>query len=105
AARMGALLTRGLRALQQEYPQMGDVRGPGLFIGVEMVKDPVTKESAPAEAKRIVEEAMKRGVILATASARPNGLNVKPPLLIEEAEIETVLSVLADCLKLVFPGR
>jgi 4-aminobutyrate aminotransferase-like enzyme len=105
AARMGALLTRGLQALQQEYPQIGDVRGPGLFIGVEMVRDPVTKEPAPAEAKRIVEEAMRRGVILATASALPNVLKLKPPLVIEEAEIDTVLSVLADCLKVVYPAR
>ena len=105
AARMGAVLTRGLRALQQEYPQLGDVRGPGLFIGVEVVKDPVSKEPAPGEARRIVEEAMRRGVILATASALPNVLKLKPPLVIEEAEIDTVLSVLADCLKVVFPGR
>jgi 4-aminobutyrate aminotransferase-like enzyme len=104
AARMGALLTRGLRAFQAEYPQIGDVRGPGLFIGVEMVRDPVTQEPAPAEAKRIVEEAWKRGVILATASALPNVLKFKPPLIIEEAEVETVLSVLADCLKVVYPG-
>ncbi len=105
AARTGALLTRALTALQAEYPQIGDVRGPGLFIGVEMVKDPVTQEPAPAEAKRIVEEAWKRGVILATASALPNVIKLKPPLIIEEAEVETVLGVLADCLKLVFPGR
>jgi len=104
AARMGALLTRGLTALQAEYPQIGDVRGPGLFVGVEMVKDPVTKEPAPAEAKRIVEEAWTRGVILATASALPHVIKLKPPLIIEEAEIATVLEVLADCLKLVLRG-
>ena len=105
AGRMGALLTRGLRALQTEYPQIGDVRGPGLFVGVEMVKDPASREPAPAEARRIVDEAMRRGVILATASALPNVLKLKPPLIIEEAEIETVLGVLADCLKVVYPGR
>jgi 4-aminobutyrate aminotransferase/(S)-3-amino-2-methylpropionate transaminase len=105
AARMGALLTRGLRALQAEYPQIGDVRGPGLFIGVELVKDPVTREPAPAETKRIAEAALERGVILGIASALPNVLKLKPPLVIEEAEVATVLGVLADCLKLVFPGR
>jgi len=105
AARMGALFTRGLLDLQAKYPQIGDVRGPGLFIGVEMVKDPETKEPAPAEAKRIVEEAWKRGVILAVASALPNVIKIKPPLIIEEAEASFALDVLADCLKVVFPRR
>jgi 4-aminobutyrate aminotransferase-like enzyme len=104
-ARMGAILTQGLLDIQTKYPQIGDVRGPGLFIGVEMVKDPETKEPAPAEAKRIVEEAWNRGVILATASALPNVIKIKPPLIIEEAEVTLVLDVLADCLKTVFPRR
>jgi 4-aminobutyrate aminotransferase-like enzyme len=105
AARMGELFTRGLRALQVEYPQIGDVRGPGLFIGVELVRDPVTQEPAPAEARRLVEEAFRRGVILATAAALPHVIKIKPPLIIDEGEVATVLSVLADCLKAVFPGR
>jgi hypothetical protein len=46
-ARMGAILTRGLQDLQAKDPEIGEVRGPGLFIGVEMVKDPETKEPAP----------------------------------------------------------
>jgi 4-aminobutyrate aminotransferase len=104
AARMGALFTNGLLDLQKKYPQMGDVRGPGLFIGVEMVKDPETKEPAPAEARRIVEEAWGRGVILGLASALPNVLKIKPPLIIEEAEVNTVLTALADCLKVVYPS-
>jgi 4-aminobutyrate aminotransferase-like enzyme len=102
-ARMGATLTRGLLDLQTHYPQIGDVRGPGLFVGVEMVKDPETKEPAPVEARRIVEEAWNRGVILATASALPNVIKIKPPLIIQEPEISLVLDVLADCLKAVFP--
>ncbi|MFI5338461.1 MAG: aspartate aminotransferase family protein [Candidatus Methylomirabilales bacterium] len=105
AARMGAMFTRGLLDLQKQYPQIGDVRGPGLFIGMEMVKDPETKEPAPAEAKRIVEEAWKRGVILACASALPNVIKIKPPLIIEEAEVSFILDVLADALKVAFPRR
>ncbi len=102
AARMGALFTRGLRDLQAKYPQIGEVRGPGLFIGVEMVKDPETKEPAPEEAEQIVEEAWNRGVILARASALPNVIKIKPPLIIQEAEVAFVLDVLADCLKAVY---
>jgi 4-aminobutyrate aminotransferase-like enzyme len=105
AARMGTLFTRGLLDLQKQYRQIGDVRGPGLFIGVEMVKDPETKEPASAEAKRIVEEAWNRGVILAVASALPNVIKIKPPLIIEEGEVAFILDVLADCLKVIFPRR
>lgn len=102
AARMGARFTEGLTRLQARYPQIGDVRGPGLFIGVEMVRDPETKAPAPDAAKRIVAEAWRRGVILATASALPNVIKIKPPLIISEAEVDTVLAVLADCLKTVY---
>ncbi len=102
AARMGALFTAGLRRLQACYPQIGDIRGPGLFIGVEMVKDPSTKEPASDEAKAIVAQAWQRGVILATASALPNVIKVKPPLIIGEAEVGAVLDVFVDCLKAVY---
>ncbi|MBI3456790.1 MAG: aminotransferase class III-fold pyridoxal phosphate-dependent enzyme [Candidatus Rokubacteria bacterium] len=98
-------MTRGLQALPAEYPQIGAVRGPGLFIGVALVADPGTREPAPEDARRIVEEAMTRGVILATAAALPNVIKLKPPLIIEEAEVATVLEVLADCLKRVLRGR
>jgi 4-aminobutyrate aminotransferase-like enzyme len=103
-ARIGAILTKGLLELQTRYPEIGDVRGPGLFIGVEMVKNPVTKEPATTEAKRIVAEAWNRGVILATASALPNVIKIKPPLIIGEAEVATVLQVFEDSLKAVY-GR
>jgi 4-aminobutyrate aminotransferase-like enzyme len=104
-ARMGAIFTRGLLDLQAKYPQIGDVRGPGLFIGVEMVKDPETMEPARAEAKRVVEEAWNRGLILATASALPNVIKIKPPLIIEEGEVAFALDVLAECLQVVFQCR
>jgi 4-aminobutyrate aminotransferase-like enzyme len=102
AARMGVLFTEGLKSLQARYPQIGDVRGPGLFIGVEMVEDPETKKPASDEARRIVTEAWQRGVILATASPLPNVIKIKPPLIITEAEVGMVLEVFAECLKVVY---
>jgi 4-aminobutyrate aminotransferase-like enzyme len=67
------------------------------------VKGPWPISADPAEAKRLVTEAWKRGVIPTTASALPNVIKIKPPLVIDEGEVETVLGVLADCLKVVFP--
>jgi 4-aminobutyrate aminotransferase-like enzyme len=65
------------------------------------VKDPETKEPAPATAKRIVQEAWNRGVILATASALPNVLKIKPPLVISKDEVGTALNVFEDSLRAV----
>ena len=67
------------------------------------VKGPSPICADPAEAKWLVAEASKRGVIRATASALPNVIKIKPRLVIDEGEVETVLGVLADCLKVVFP--
>jgi 4-aminobutyrate aminotransferase-like enzyme len=67
------------------------------------VKGPSPISADPAEAKWRVAEAWKRGVIRATASALPNVIKIKPRLVIDEGEVETVLGVLADCLKVVFP--
>lgn len=59
-------------------------------------------DAGPDEARRIVEEAWNRGVILARASALPSVIKIKPPLIIEEAEVAFALDVLADCLKVVY---
>jgi 4-aminobutyrate aminotransferase-like enzyme len=66
---------------------------------VETVADPTTKAPAAGEAERIVAEAWKRGAILAAASALPNVLKIKPPLIIGGDAVGTVLQVLEDCLK------
>ena len=67
------------------------------------VKGPWPISADPAEAKGLVTEVWKRGVIPTTASALPNVIKIKPPLVIDEGEVETVLGVLADSLKVVFP--
>ena len=67
------------------------------------VKGPWPISADLAEAKGRVAEAWKRGVIVATASALPNVIKILPPLVIDEGEVETVLGVLTDRLKVVFP--
>jgi 4-aminobutyrate aminotransferase len=64
AAAVGAHLTAGLRDLQSKHPLLGDVRGMGLMIGVELVKDRQTKERAVDERNALVQSMFRRGVLV-----------------------------------------
>jgi len=101
AVKMGEMFMRHFQELSKDYPWIGEVRGKGLFLGVEIIKDPETREPDIIRATSIVEEARKRGVIIAKSAVGPYGnvLKIKPPLSIKEAEVDKVLSVLEDILK------
>jgi 4-aminobutyrate aminotransferase-like enzyme len=98
---MGRLLTQGLWQLAERYELIGDVRGPGLMVGVELVKDRQTKEPARHEATRFIEEGLKRGVIFGESRYLELGniVKVKPPLVITESQIERVLDVFGEILE------
>jgi 4-aminobutyrate aminotransferase-like enzyme len=96
--KMGAILTARLNELKDNYELVGDVRGPGLMIGVELVRNKRTKEPAREEAHRFVAEGLKRGVIFGEAkySGLGNIVKVKPPLVISEAQIDRVMEVFEE---------
>lgn len=81
AKRQGEALLAGLRDLQQRYPIIGEVRGKGLMIGVELVKDRQTKAYASAEATRLVDEMRKRGVLVGKGGRFGNVIRIQPPLI------------------------
>lgn len=91
AKRQGEVLLAGLRDLQQRYPILGDVRGRGLMIGVELVKDRGTKAYAPAEATRMVDEMRKRGVLIGKGGRFGNVLRIQPPLIFSSGDCEEFL--------------
>jgi 4-aminobutyrate aminotransferase-like enzyme len=91
AKRQGGTLMGELRALQQRYPMIGEVRGHGLMIGVELVKDPQTKEYAPAETTRFVEEMRKRGVLVGKGGRFGNVLRIQPPLIFSDDDTREFL--------------
>lgn len=99
ASRMGRCLMDGLRALGRRYPLIGDVRGLGLFIGVELVRDRVTQEPADAEATAVIERAKDLGVLLAIDGPHRNVLKIKPPMRMREEHCTLFLSVLDEVLK------
>ena len=80
AAQVGTELKAGLTELMTKHAVIGDVRGLGLFLGVELVRDRTTKEPAADVASSIVEQAKDEGILLSTDGPLHNVLKIKPPL-------------------------
>ncbi|MFX1562201.1 MAG: aspartate aminotransferase family protein [Promethearchaeota archaeon] len=106
AAKIGAHITKRLNEIQEKHEQMADVRGPGLFIGIEMVKDPKSKEPANSLADAIVREGFKRNVIfdlsmplLRGLTFQRNVVKIKPPLTITQEEADRAVDVFEESLK------
>jgi 4-aminobutyrate aminotransferase/(S)-3-amino-2-methylpropionate transaminase len=101
SAKLGAIATKIFKQWQSKYEAIGDVRGPGLFIGLELVKNKVTKERATEEATKIAAEALEMGGIFSTshgASQQPGGnvVKFKPPMTIEEDLMKKGIDILDD---------
>lgn len=92
AVAMGARLMTGLRTLQEKYACIGDVRGLGLMIGVEFVKDRQTREPAPELLKDVVLNAFARGLLL--LGAGKSTLRLAPPLVVDDYDVDTALRML-----------
>jgi 4-aminobutyrate aminotransferase-like enzyme len=99
-ADMGRSATSALQAMKPRHPLIGDIRGPGLLIGVELVRDQRTKEPATAETLEVYRRAMELGVIFGTTryAGLGNVLKVKPPFTITRAQMDRVLDVLDQVL-------
>ena len=107
SAAMGAVLGDGLRGLMERHPSIGEVRGKGLFWGIELVKDRETREplvpfnaagEAMAPVAKLAKAAMERGVYLMT---HWNVIICAPPLTITREELDEALGVLDEVLSLV----
>ena len=84
----------GLKELQAKHDIIGDVRGRGLFLGFELVKDRETKEPAAEEAARIVDMMCDRGILLSTDGPHHNVIKIKPPMVISKEDIERTIGIL-----------
>ena len=96
AATVGAHLMDGLRALAAKHPLIGDVRGKGLMIGVEFVRDRQTKERAVEERDRVVQAMFERGVLV--LGAGKNAIRLCPPLVVTKAQADDVIRLLDEVL-------
>src|SRR5258706_1992589 len=96
AADVGAHLMSGLTALADRHPLIGDVRGRGLMIGVEFVRDRQTKERATDERDAVVTAAFTRGLLV--LGAGKNAIRFSPPLVLTRAEAETAVGIFDEAL-------
>ncbi len=96
---MGNYLEQHLRAIQEEFPLVGDVRGMGLMQAVELVTDRRTKEPAPQDASRVLEAARKQGLLVGRGGLHGNVIRISPPLNIGRADICSFASMLREGLR------
>lgn len=96
ATDVGAFMLDQLKSLQQKHPIIGDVRGKGLMIGVELVRDRVTKERAVSERDRVVDACFQRGLLV--LGAGKNAIRLSPPLVLTKAQAATAVRILDEAL-------
>jgi alanine-glyoxylate transaminase/(R)-3-amino-2-methylpropionate-pyruvate transaminase len=98
---VGGQLKAGLEGLMDKHDLIGEVRGKGLMLGVELVRDRQTKEPANTEAARVLEEARTRGLLLGKGGYYGNVLRIKPPMCISEADADFIVECLDEVLQVV----
>jgi 4-aminobutyrate aminotransferase-like enzyme len=100
ALEVGAYLKEKLTELKSRHSLVGDVRGAGLFIGIELVRDRQTLEPADREAAALIEQMKERGILLSTDGPFHNVIKIKPPLVFSRRDADEFVSqmekVLAD---------
>jgi 4-aminobutyrate aminotransferase len=97
ASRIGGYILEELSQLQKEFELMGDIRGKGLMIGVELVRDRETKEKAVQERNEIIQACFEKGLLL--LGCGENVVRLIPPLIITEREADTALTIFEEVLK------
>ena len=95
AARVGALALARLNEMKRRYPLIGDVRGRGLLLGVELVTDRAAKTPAKDAAEAVMYRALEKGLSFKTTMG--NVLTLTPPLVITDAEMTKALDILEEC--------
>jgi len=94
AKKVGSHLLKRLKGLMKTHPIIGDVRGHGLFVGVELVRDRETLEPAKEETKYIVERLREIGLLVSLDGPHDNVLKIKPPLVFTKENADTFVDTL-----------
>jgi len=98
ADKVGKYLTNGLRALAQQHELIGDIRGAGLFVGVELVEDRATRHPAPAKTLRLVNGLRERRVLISACGPSANVLKIRPPLALKHEHVDLFLAAMGEAL-------
>ena len=105
AAARGKQIMDGLRALQEQHPMIGEVRGRGLAIGFELVRDRATKEPATSEAAKVILRGYQLGAAFTYVGMYSNVPELTPPLTLSEAEADEALAIIGQAIDDVENGR
>ncbi len=98
AHNLGEQFLKGFREMAPRHPLVGDVRGLGLFLGVELVRDHSTLEPADTEASTVIDAMRDRGFLLSTDGPLHNVIKIKPPMVLTAADVATVLENIDEIL-------
>jgi 4-aminobutyrate aminotransferase-like enzyme/Ser/Thr protein kinase RdoA (MazF antagonist) len=98
ALHVGRQLIEGLQSLQERYALIGDVRGSGLYLGVDLVHDRSTREPAPRQASYVVNRLRERGVLTGTDGPHENVLKLRPPLVLSNSDADLFCTALEEAL-------
>jgi 4-aminobutyrate aminotransferase len=96
AARMGERLLTGACKLMTQHQCIGDVRGRGLMVGLELVRSRETREPAPELVQELVQRSFRQGLLL--LGAGKSSLRLAPPLVVDETDLDIALSMIDVCL-------
>lgn len=94
AVEIGNYMRARLETMRKQHPQIGDVRGLGAMMAVELVKDPVTKEAYKDAVDLFVKECLKRGLILISAGIRGNAVRLLPPLVTTDEQLAQAMDIM-----------
>jgi 4-aminobutyrate aminotransferase/(S)-3-amino-2-methylpropionate transaminase len=99
AAGLGETMRARMQSWQERWSQIGDVRGLGAMLAIELVRDPATKEPAADAATEVVEEAARHGLLLLKSGIYSNCIRVLTPLVLSDAELDEALGVWEEALE------
>ncbi|MFX1318148.1 MAG: aspartate aminotransferase family protein [Promethearchaeota archaeon] len=99
AAEKGEYIMKRLNQMKEDYSIIGDIRGRGLMIGIELVKDREKKTPAKNETMKVRERARKEGLLIGSGGVEGCVLRIQPPLVIEKKQIDEMLSILEMAIK------
>ncbi|MFN9915933.1 MAG: aminotransferase class III-fold pyridoxal phosphate-dependent enzyme, partial [Pirellulaceae bacterium] len=100
ARTIGQRLQAGLSALADKHPLIGEVRGLGLMLGVELVRNRQSKEPAKSETALVLEEMKKRQVLIGKGGLYGNTLRIKPPMCLNQDDADYLVACLDEVLSL-----
>ncbi|OYZ41401.1 MAG: hypothetical protein B7Y31_06005 [Novosphingobium sp. 16-62-11] len=98
AAKTGAALRDGIAALAARHEAIGDVRGVGMFVGVELVKDRTTRAPDRETTSRVVNLLRDKGILLSGCAMGHNVLKIRPPLVLNSQQVDMVIQGIDESL-------